>query len=457
VLVRQIHIFAWRACTIIQRMSEALDRPVTSDRLSGISNATGMLLAIIEDIVSQHAEEAAFLWLLRSFAVRAPHYDLKDLADLEERVEAHLDGLRVAGAEAWPFCAEGLKHQEVGEVFAGAWVALDAGRDDWLEPVIEVAAGVPETVPGLISALGWVERDRLKGRVADWLRSDDALLRYIGLAACRVQGVDCQRYLDHGVCDPDPMVRAVALRNAGEIRRSDLLPSVIGCLDDADVTCAYQAARSATLLGEPRGRRALAHFAGRHPSFGGDAMQLLLRSLERHDAVDWVREFQQSEGAARAIVQATGIIGDPSSIPWLIEQMAEPALARVAGEAISIITGVDLAYDDLETDWPEGFEAGPSEAPEDEDVAMDEDEDLPWPDAARLAQWWVDRQGEYHSGKRYLCGQPVGREQALTVLLRGQQRQRRAAALELALASPADPLFNTSAPARQQRRHLGPG
>jgi len=44
-------------------------------------------MMIIEDIVSQHAEEAAFLWLLRDGAVRAPHYNLKDLADLEERVD----------------------------------------------------------------------------------------------------------------------------------------------------------------------------------------------------------------------------------------------------------------------------------------------------------------------------------------------------------------------------------
>jgi len=57
----------------------------------------GRGLAIIEDIVSQHAEEAAFLWLLRSYATRAPHYDLADLAALEERVDAHLDGLRIAG------------------------------------------------------------------------------------------------------------------------------------------------------------------------------------------------------------------------------------------------------------------------------------------------------------------------------------------------------------------------
>jgi hypothetical protein len=51
---------------------------------------------IIAEIVSQHAEEAAFLWLLRSNAICQPHYALKDLAKLDGRVEAHLDGLRVA-------------------------------------------------------------------------------------------------------------------------------------------------------------------------------------------------------------------------------------------------------------------------------------------------------------------------------------------------------------------------
>lgn len=66
---------------------------------------------IIADIVSQHVEEAAFLWLLRSSAIRQPHYALKDLAKLDERVEAHLDGLRVAGAsDTWgweSFCIAG--------------------------------------------------------------------------------------------------------------------------------------------------------------------------------------------------------------------------------------------------------------------------------------------------------------------------------------------------------------
>jgi hypothetical protein len=49
---------------------------------------------IIPEIIDQHAEEAAFLWLRRDAAVHQPHYDIEDLAELDERVEAHLDGLR---------------------------------------------------------------------------------------------------------------------------------------------------------------------------------------------------------------------------------------------------------------------------------------------------------------------------------------------------------------------------
>ena len=63
---------------------------------------------IIEDIITQHAEEASFLWLMRSLAVKAPHYSLADLAELDDRVEAHLDGLRIAADAGWTICKEAL-------------------------------------------------------------------------------------------------------------------------------------------------------------------------------------------------------------------------------------------------------------------------------------------------------------------------------------------------------------
>ena len=47
-------------------------------------------------VIAQHAEESAMLWIHRGVALTSPNYSLPDLAKLDGRVEAHLDGLRVA-------------------------------------------------------------------------------------------------------------------------------------------------------------------------------------------------------------------------------------------------------------------------------------------------------------------------------------------------------------------------
>jgi uncharacterized protein (TIGR02270 family) len=149
-----------------------------------------------------------------------------------------------------------------------------------------------------------------------------------------------------------------------------------------------------------------------------------------------------------------GMIGDPASVPWIINQMHIAEIARGAGEAFTMITGVDLAYNDLDISPPEGFEAGPSERPEDEDVAVDADEDLPWPDRRQVERWWDSNKHRFTPGQRYLVGKPISIEQCEAVLCSGFQRQRIAAALELALLRPGSPLFETRAPGFRQERQL---
>ena len=82
--------------------------------------------------------------------------------------------------------------------------------------------------------------------------------------------------------------------------------------------------------------------------------------------------------------------------------MDTPELSRVAGESFSFITGIDLAYDDLERDRPDDFIAGPTKNPQDEEVAMDADEDLPWPDPELIARWWGKHHESYPAGQRLL-------------------------------------------------------
>ena len=74
----------------------------------------------IQTIVDQHVEDASFLWLLRSSAVNEPHYRLVDLTHLDERVEANLEGLRIAGEAGWQVCREAMAVGEPGEIFTAA-------------------------------------------------------------------------------------------------------------------------------------------------------------------------------------------------------------------------------------------------------------------------------------------------------------------------------------------------
>jgi uncharacterized protein (TIGR02270 family) len=175
-------------------------------------------------------------------------------------------------------------------------------------------------------------------------------------------------------------------------------------------------------------------------------------SLDQAQA--WLKVLASNQNALRLAVQAAGVIGDPENIPWLIQQMGNPIVARVAGESFSFISGIDLAYDDLDTDKPQGFESGPTENPEDENVDMDRDEDLPWPNTKLIEKWWFTHRIEFTNGTRYLLGKAMAIDSLKEVLRIAKQRQRTAAAIELAMRQPGIPLFNTSAPGFRQQALL---
>src|SRR5664279_5087615 len=100
-------------------------------------------------------------------------------------------------------------------------------------------------------------------------------------------------------------------------------------------------------------------------------------------------------------------MGDPEAIPWLIQQMKPLPLARLAGEAFTMITGADLAYRDLEGKPPEGFIAGAGEDPKDENVQMDPDDNLPWPEPPLLHKWCDQPHGQFPNVTRHLPGKPM--------------------------------------------------
>jgi uncharacterized protein (TIGR02270 family) len=405
----------------------------------------------IPAILSQHAEEAAFLWQLRDAAVRAPHYTLADLSRLDGRVEAHLDGLVVAGDAGWEICLGGLARGEGGEAFAAAVLAFQGGSDHRFRELLEIGSATPERSRGLISALGWLPLERAKEPIRRLLLEESPTPRRLGIAAAAIHRQPLRWPLARALKDEDAPLRARAIRAVGELGLGNYLDAVRESLNHEDRRCRFAAAWTHALLAEePRAADHLRAFATPGGMLGERAVLVAMRRMKPVDARTWWESLAGDPERVRLAVLGSGAIGDPEAIPWLIEQMQVPSLARVAGESFATITGVDLASEGLEGQWPEGFEAGPTEDPADEDVAMDPDENLPWPDPGAVQTWWDRNRPRFSPGSRYLLGQPIDLDGLHRVLKEGRQRQRTAATIELAVRQPGRPLHEVRAPGFRQ-------
>jgi uncharacterized protein (TIGR02270 family) len=409
---------------------------------------------VIPVVIEQHAEETAFHWLLRDAAVCAPHYSLDDLANLDNRLDAHIDGLRIAGEAAWEICQEQLGWEEAGEVFASAILAFESGNEPRMQAVLEVGRASRELSRGLISALGWLPYQQAEKHIQQLVTAESSDLRRIGIASYAVHRRDPGQSLIDALSASDLLLKARVLSAVGQLGRVDLLPLVRSSLAADDDMCRFAAAWSAALLGDMNAVASLKSIAELNVPYREQAADIALRRMDLRDAHGWQRELAQTPDHIRLAVISAGVIGDPMSIPWLFEQMTIPEVARLAGEAFTMLTGVDIAYEDLEGEWPQGFEAGPTENPEDDNVEMDPDENLPWPNPELVQRWWGHHRGQFQAGTRYLIGQPIGLQWLQQVLRIGRQRQRAAAALELAIRLPGQPLFEVRAPGFRQQQIL---
>ena len=297
----------------------------------------------IADVVRQHADEAAGLWVSRARLVAAPRVGLFELQRADDRLAAHLDGLAVAGEEGWRLCEAALGDGTAGALFAAAAVSIEFRQPGRLEHLFTLAG--PGARDELASAFAWVERRYLQGTVAGLLKSAEPSRRLAGIAACGAHAVDPGLAAGRWLQDENPLVRARAMRAAGEVGCLPALGACKSALSDPDADCRFWAAWSAVLLGD-RGR-ALDSAPARVGLSEGPhrlrAFTLAFQSMSLAAGQAVARQLSADPAQLRWLVQATGIVGDRASVPWLVSHMARKETARLAGEAFSLITGVNLA------------------------------------------------------------------------------------------------------------------
>ena len=408
---------------------------------------------ILAHVVGAHAEDVPFLWLQREQAVHEPHFNLRELATLDGRVEAHLDGLRIAGAAGWRICNEQAGEEGVAGAFALGVLAFESASRARIHGLLERVQGAPALARGVAAALGWMPPAQARRYVELLTAAETPLWRRIGMAAGAAHRELTDAAIGAALDDADALVQAYGCQAAGELKRTRFLAQVLELGQAEHETCRFYAAWSAALLGDKAHSvflLAIAESGSRHAEM---AMHLALRVCDVTAGRAWLSRLAAMPGMSRRTVQAAGALGAPEAVPWLVDLMRRPELARLAAEAFTMITGADLNRQYLKGEPPGRFEAGPSERPEDDDVGMDPDEYLPWPSVEAVQDWWVRHRSEFRDGTRYLLGNPLS-ESGLTRILRdGRQRQRAAAALELALQAPGI-LFNVRAPGFRQQRAL---
>lgn len=412
-------------------------------------------MPVVSIVLNQHVEEAGFLAVLRDYALRAPHYDLDELSKLDDRIEAHLDGLRIAGSSGLEILLAQLGPHAIGEMFASVLLAFESGNAEVLARLSEHLRSAEETERGYLMALGWLDWEWVSSLIDRMLASPEPVFRRLGLAACGMHRKDPGPALLAGLSHADPSVLARAARTAGELRRRDLMPTIRAHRQHKNTATRFWANWATAQMGDEEALEPLRQFAEQPGEFQYRALGVLLAWQKRESSIAWIRQLMRNPAQRRIGIQAVGLLGDPVSVPWLIQQMRDLPYARVAGEAFSLITGADLALLDLELQDLPDFDAGPNDDPDDANVAMDPDENLPWPDPQLIAAWWQSHGGDFQAGVGYVLGLPQSESSYLRALVQGQQRQRIAAACGIARFRPTEALFPTSAPAWRQKILLG--
>jgi uncharacterized protein (TIGR02270 family) len=411
---------------------------------------------VLPKIIDQHLVETAFLWTQRDRLACAPHIRLGQLDRFDDRVEAHIDGLRVAGCFGWGLARSGLEEGGPGELYAAAVLAFESDAEDRINLVLEKGPTAPPRNRAVVSALGWCELPTISKHLQAIVASSDSVLRWTGIAGYAVRRQDPGQQLVLLLKDEHPRIRARALKAAAELGRREFLPSALQALREKDDDCRFYAAWAAIRFA-PRGTPAaqtLMEFVDKPTPRQREAVSMAVRGLDVAAAKAWLNKLGGDGKHLRLATIGAGALGDPELIETLINLMQIDDLARVAGESFSMITGVDLSEAKLERERPEGFESGPTDDPADENVAMDEDENLPWPNADLVAKWWSANRSRFQPGRRYLCGREISVESARQTLVDGKQRQRAAAAMELAMLQPHEPLFNVRARGSWQQQWL---
>ena len=341
------------------------------------------------DIIEEHFEELDFLLAQRESVIFAPDWTLEELAQLEERAEAHLDGLRVAELHAVDLARPALAGKECFAAMAAALLFCSL-RDVDLEREVVRALEAPSG-PGALIGLRLALRHSPIESVLDALRT----LAESSDLAVAASAIDVLTF--HGVTtvgharllgSEEPSDRALAwgaMGRARVVRQGDL--TEVG-LQDGEASVRWAALHGAALSGLVELPRICRDsVASRPPTTEVLAFLGIVGDPQDRNILESATADSQR---ALDALYGLGALGSAEAVPVLIERMKESGpIATRAAEAFARITGES----DVATPVEEGT---PQDGERDRPIDVD-----------RVLAWWKAHRSRFAPQRRWQCGRDV--------------------------------------------------
>lgn len=359
------------------------------------------MAAILVDILEEHFEELQFLWPQRRASLRSPKYSLRELGELEARIEAHVQGLLVGGTHTCRRLEPVLADDDAVVSFAAAYTLLRFEKADIhaqaletllqkpsdgiveafchapVEPILSRLRSLLGASPSSLSLplqaalaeiLGFHNKLDIKtSQLNLFLQSEDVKLRRSGWRIARYLPARTPEIMEAGWKDADRGVAAEALESAAWCRHAPLLAY---CRHAAAVPAPerWDAIYLAAVLGKAGER--------------GHILQLA-----------------SAEMLGPLRFRALGAYGHPSAMPAILSGMEskDPRTAVAAGAAFTKITGCDVTSS-------RRVVVPPVDGHEPDDFEREFLDEVKLPDVAQAQAHWKTAKDSFSKGTRYCRG-----------------------------------------------------
>jgi uncharacterized protein (TIGR02270 family) len=376
-------------------------------------------------LASEHLDELSFLLADRTVSLDSPALGLEDLAETEERIEAHLDGLRFAGQAAVDLLQESLNDSDNDVVLASMFALasipeLDGGLDAALAAFTKAK---DESIPACAAVLKHALHPEFGRRLAKLLGHERGPIRQAVLKILTYRREMDARAVMPLLKDPDPQMRGAAisaLTSVGEQRDLAALEQAVlsapGARNAEELLAllrlgsarALESCRAA--IGAPDGEATAALFLPLALAGGAGDLKFIKASLGRPEL-------------KAPAAEALGLHGHPDSVPLLLQLLedTEESVRIAAARSLDMLTGAGLK----ETFEIPEEEAEPIEESASEAGAGEKSEAAPTAtvrvtrvstNAAAWRDWWKGNQPTFPPGLRTREGRPFSLGQCIADL-----------------------------------------